>query len=95
MSIEEAKELVQTQLDGLIDNPNVTLDPKYIQAELVAIASLDAWGKVEQDIKSRMETIIGKYDSSVPEHDRASMKIARNEARRECLDIINKYFTEV
>lgn len=55
MSIEEAKELVQTQLDGLIDNPNVTLDPKYIQAELVAIASMKALEDIRQEAVDAIE----------------------------------------
>lgn len=57
MKIDEAKEIVQTQLDGLIDNPNVTLDSKYIEAEKMAIKSLEEWEKVKAEIEDMLETL--------------------------------------
>ena len=69
---------------------------KYeIEALETAIRSLEAWDVVKAEIESNTESIIGKYDATVPEHDRPSMKIARNEARQECLTIIDKHLQSV
>lgn len=81
MTIEEAKELVQTQLDSLIDNPNVTLDPKYIQAELIAIASLEAWKNVQQEIND----LFSKPACYMPNYNAYEM----------FLEIIDKHIKEV
>lgn len=50
MTIDEARELCQLQLESLMSNPQVTLDPKYIQAERIAIASFEAWKEFKQEI---------------------------------------------
>lgn len=55
---------------------------------------VDVLKEIRQEIESNIENIIGKYDATVPEHDRASMKIARNEARRECLAIVDRHLSE-
>lgn len=55
MTIDEARELCKLQLDGLMSNPQVTLDPEYIKAERMAIASLEAWQKVRQDIQTETD----------------------------------------
>lgn len=81
MTIDEAKEIVQTQLDSLIDNPDVTLDPKYIQAELIAIASLEAWDKIKQEIND----LFSKPAYYMPNYDAYKM----------LLDIIDKHIKEV
>lgn len=41
-----------------------------------------------------MESIIGKYDSSVPTRNMPSAKIERNEGREECLGIIDKHLEQ-
>ena len=41
MTREEAKNIVAQQLSGLLSNPLVTLDEKYVEAEKMAIKALE------------------------------------------------------
>ena len=50
--------------------------------------------KIRAEIESNMESIIGKYDSSIPKSNMPSYKIERNKAREECISIIDKYKAE-
>lgn len=52
---------------------------------------LDAMDKIRAEIESNMESIIGKYDSSIPKSNMPSYKIERNKVRKECISIIDKY----
>ena len=53
--------------------------------------------KVLEDIKGEindnMESIIGVYDSSTPENQRPLCKGARNDARKECIAIIDSHIS--
>lgn len=53
-----------------------------------------AFDKIRAEIESNMESIIGKYDSSIPKSNMPSYKIERNKAREECISIIDKYKVE-
>ena len=46
---------------------------------------------IKAEIQGNMESIIGKYDSSIPKAEMPSYKLERNSARRECIDIIDKH----
>ena len=46
---------------------------------------------IKVEIQGNMESIIGKYDSSIPKAEMPSYKLERNSARRECIDIIDKH----
>ena len=46
---------------------------------------------MRDEIENNMEEVVGTYDASTPEHNKPLQKSARNEARRECLAIIDKY----
>lgn len=50
--------------------------------------------KIRAGIESNMESIIGKYDSSIPKSNMPSYKIERNKVREECISIIDKYKAE-
>ena len=50
--------------------------------------------EIREEIESKMESIIGKYDSSTPTRNMPSAKIERNEGRKECLEIIDKYLEQ-
>ena len=52
---------------------------------------LDAMDKIRAEIERNMESIIGKYDSSIPKSNMPSYKIERNKVRKECISIIDKY----
>lgn len=67
--------------------PLILMETKVLEQESV----LD---KIRVEIKNNMESIIGKYDSSVSPHEMPSYKIQRNEAREECIKIIDKYRAE-
>ena len=81
MTIEEARELCQLQLESLMSNPQVTLDPKYIQAERMAIKSLEAWEKVKQEIND----LFSKPACYIPNYDAYKM----------FLEIIDRHLQEV
>lgn len=49
---------------------------------------------IKAEIENNMESIIGKYDCKTPERQMPSRKIERNEARKECLEIIDKHIAE-
>ena len=51
MTIEESKYYVKRNFDGMMENPRLILDPRYIEAERMAIKSLEAWEKVRQEIE--------------------------------------------
>ena len=50
--------------------------------------------KIRDEIEGNMESIVGKYDSSIPKFNMPSYKIERNKAREECISIIDKYREE-
>ena len=50
--------------------------------------------EIKREIEGNMESVIGKYDSSVPTRNMPSAKIERNEGREECLGIIDKYLEQ-
>ena len=50
-------------------------------------------GEIKAEINDNMESIIGVYDSSTPENQRPLCKGARNDARKECIAIIDKYIS--
>jgi hypothetical protein len=50
--------------------------------------------KIRDEIEGNMESIVGKYDSSIPKFNMPSYKIERNKAREKCISIINKYRKE-
>ena len=51
----------------------------------------DVLDKIRAEIEGNMESIIGKYDSSIPKFNMPSYKIERNKTREECISIIDKY----
>lgn len=55
---------------------------------------LEAVEQIRAEIESNIEPIVGKYDTNTPEHDRPLSKCARNEARKECIEIIDKAIKE-
>lgn len=55
MTIEKARELCKLQLDGLMSNPQVTLDSEYIKAERTAIACMNALEEIRQDAVDAIE----------------------------------------
>ena len=64
MTIEESKYYVKRNLDGMMENPRLILDPKYIEAERMAIASLEAWENVRQEIikqNAKVPTLQNEY----------------------------------
>lgn len=73
---------------------------KTIDAYDMAIKALeqeskaDVLDKIKTEIESKMETIIGRYDSTIPMYDMASYKVERNKVREECIEIIDKYRQE-
>ena len=54
----------------------------------------DVLDKIRAEIESNMESIIGKYDSSIPKFNMPSYRIERNKVRKECISIIDKYKAE-
>ena len=64
---------------------------KMCSVEAVPLSELQ---EIRQEMESNIESIIGKYDSSTPKRDMPSAKIARNEGRQECLDIIDTHIKE-
>ena len=93
MTIEEALEELKAELlDWNYKVNRVSTKGKALE---IAIRCMEILPKAREEIEASMESIIGKYDSSVPKHDMPSMKIARNEARKECLDIIDRHLKEV
>ena len=87
MTREEAIEILQ----GAIKKPN-TKDGYLGQALDMAIKALEVDVKaMREEIENNMEEVVGTYDASTPEHNKPLQKSARNEARRECLAIIDKY----
>lgn len=51
--------------------------------------------KLRADIVASIEDIKGKYDDTVPEHDRPLCKCARNEARLEIIEWIDCLLAEL
>ena len=51
----------------------------------------DVLNMIRAEIEGNMESIIGKYDSSIPKFNMPSYKIERNKAREECISIIDKH----
>lgn len=67
-------------------------DHEMISTHLIFNApTVDVLGKIRAEIESNMESIIGKYDSSIPKSNMPSYKIERNKVRKECISIIDKY----
>ena len=72
---------------------------KMFENAIAAAPTVDAIPiSVIEDIKSEIahnfESIVGKYTSDTPLRDKAYVKCARNEAREECLAIIDKHIRE-
>lgn len=68
---------------------------QVLEIPAVKAVPIEVLQEIRQEIESNMESIIGKYNSSTPERDRPSAKIARNEGRQECLDIIDTHIKEI
>ncbi len=74
-----------------------TTDEQHNEAKRIAIKALEQepiLDKIRAEIESKMETIIGRYDSTTPIYDMASYKVERNKVREECMEIIDKYRQE-
>ena len=78
MTREEAKNIVAQQLSGLLSNPLVTLDEKYVEAEKMAIEALNHWigmkevlDKIRAEIEALPKTypFVNHYDMYVKEDD--------------------------
>ena len=91
---EPTKHIQLVKIDG---KDSIVYSSKFVElleliptmltkADMVAI--LD---KIRAEIESNMESIIGKYDSSIPKSNMPSYKIERNKVRKECISIIDKY----
>ena len=69
--------------------------PTEAETDLLELLSATENGipldKIRAEIKANMESIIGKYGSNTPTREMPSAKIERNNAREECLQIIDKY----
>ncbi len=76
-------------IEDFEDAMNVLQGYKALEKE--PKADLD---KIKSEIESKMETIIGRYDSTTSMCDMASYKIERNKVREECIEIIDKYRQE-
>ena len=81
MTIEESKYYVKLNFDGMMENPRVILDPKYIEAERMAIKSLEAWDEITQEIND----LFSKPACYMPNYDAYKM----------FLEIIDKHLKEV
>ena len=100
MTIEEAKEICQSNIRGLMSNPYVITDPKYIEALNMAIASLEAWEKVKEQIKDEADFAYADFDEykyevlGVDDIDELPNDDFRYGMER-TLEIINKHLWEV
>jgi len=75
--------------DITIDSFNYVID-----MAIKALEQDSVLDKIRAEIEGNMESIIGKYDSSIPKFNMPSYKIERNKAREECISIIDKYKAE-
>ena len=57
--------------------------------------SIDILQEIRAEIEASMESIVGKYNGDTPERQRPSVKIERNEGRKQCLEIIERKMREV
>lgn len=73
-------------VDALISNQLEISDQEIVSPYLT---------KLRSDIVASIEDIKGKYDTTVPEHDRPLCKCARNEARLEIIEWIDNLLTEL
>ena len=63
-------------------------------AQTIHAVPIEVLQEIKREIEGNMESIIGKYDSSTPTRNMPSAKIERNEGRKECLAIIDKYIAQ-
>lgn len=61
-------------------------------ADVIERSKID---KAIKEIESSIESIVGKYDVSTPEHDRPLQILARNEGRQQALEILKKHIEGV
>lgn len=92
---------IQKIIEGMPDNMQVALIgglddaieaickfADYMRKNFVPVSVID---DIKTEIESNMESIVGKYDSSIPKAEMPSYKLERNKARKECIDIIVKH----
>ena len=72
--------------DVVIDEPLIVTEQEIVRPYLT---------KLRADIVASIEDIKGKYDNTVPEHDRPLCKCARNEARLEIIEWIDGLLAEL
>ena len=90
MTREEAKEIVEQQLEGLINNPLVILDERYIEAERMAIKALE-----QEPILDKIRAEIENHCGLIKEdHCRYCSYCNSVMGVREILEIIDKYKAE-
>ena len=96
MTIEESKYYVKLNFDGMMENPQVILDPKYIEAEKIAIKSLDAWEKMRAEL-SEYGSICVLYTikGTTPKDIEDIVDDVVERAKKQMLDIIDKHMREV
>ena len=73
-------------VDALISNQLEITEQEIVSPYLTKLRSY---------IVASIEDIKGKYDDTVPEHDRPLCKCARNEARLEIIEWIDNLLTEL
>lgn len=73
-------------VDALISNQLEVSEEEIVRPYLT---------KLRADIVASIEDIKGKYDNTVPEHDRPLCKCARNEVRLEIIEWIDNLLTEL
>ena len=56
--------------------------------------SLDKVKKAREEINSKIESIVGEYKGGTPFEQMPSAKIHRNNARKECIAILDKLIAE-
>jgi len=71
-----------------------TWNEKKCNEILEALEQEPILDKISAEITANMESIIGKYGNNTPIREMPSAKIERNNAREECLQIIDKYKAE-
>lgn len=81
--------------DRMTNKGTVAISQSQIaKAPTIQAVPIDVLDKIRAEIEGNMESIIGKYDSSIPKFNMPSYKIERNKTREECISIIDKYRKE-
>ena len=95
MTREKALKVIRDEINLCEEESVDALELEDVYSFVKHSISLDRIKETREEINSKIESVVGTYKGDTPFEQMPSAKIHRNNARKECLEILDKLIAEV